>query len=228
MTRREWRRLAGIPRLPGVWWGLLGALALLTACGRQATDPLQESEILFHDEFVPGATGNWLLEEDVAGRTTVVDEQLSIRLDAVNMLQFASLRDPFFTDFVLDVEARLVTGDPAGTMGVLARMQDNTQFYRFAITGTGLYLVERRNADGSWTRYEEDWAMSPSIQTGVNAVNRLRIVAQGATMRFYVNETLLQEVTDSQYTAGVIALEAGTYGQPGMQVVFDNLVVKRP
>lgn len=226
MTKYGWLSWVGLKRL--CRWGLVWVwLLLLTAC-RQSADTLLDSDILFHDEFVPGATGNWLLEEDVAGRTTIVDEQLSIQVDTVNMLQFASLRDPILSDFVLDVEARLVAGDPAGTIGVLARMQDNTQFYRFAITGTGLYLVERRNVDGSWTRYQEDWAMSPAIQTGLNAVNRLRIMAQGATMRFYVNETLLQEVTDSQYTAGMMALEAGTYGQPGMQVVFDNLVVKRP
>lgn len=207
-------------------WLALG-LTFITAC-REAGGPLAAENVLFQDAFVAGQTGSWEVEGDALGRTAVVSEQLVIEIDTPNTLQFTTLAEPTFTDFVLEVEVRQLAGSSESSFGVLFRLQDPSQFYRFDITGSGLYMVERRNADGSWTRFVEDWTANPAINQGLNLVNRLKVVANGPLLSFYVNDILLQQVNDPLYTAGSIALDAGTFGQPGLRVAFDNVLVQRP
>lgn len=198
---------------------------LLAACGdggEAATD------ILFQDRFVTGETGSWVIEGDELARTAVLNEQLIIAIDAPNLMQFTTLSQPSFADFVLEVDASQVAGDLESSYGVLFRMQDATQFYRFGITSNGLYLVERHNTDGTWARLMPEWTESAAINQGLNTPNKLKVVAVGPSLAFYVNDTLLQELTDTTYGAGTVALDAGTFGKPGVQVVFDNVVIKRP
>ncbi len=194
---------------------------LLAAC----TDGGQGVDVLYRDQFVVGETGQWIVEGDSKGRTAVVDERLIIQIDEPGTMQFTTLQDPLFSDFDLSVNARIVAGDSRSSYGVLFRMQDLNQFYRFEVTGAGLYIIERRDATGSWYRLIEDWTPSAAINQGVGSVNQLRIVAAGSKLSFYVNGILMREVQDSTFRAGAIALDAGTFGQGGLQVSFDDLVV---
>lgn len=200
------------------------ALFALTAC---VDNSETNSNVLFRDEFVAGQTGAWVLEGDAIGRTSILDERLLIEVTEPNTLQFSTLEDPIFTDFDLSVEAIMLEGDRRSSYGLLFRMQDINQFYRFEITADGLFIIERRNGDSSWTRLVDDWTPSPAINQGLAVTNQLRIIAIGPTLSFYVNGNLLQTVQDSQFRSGTIALDAGTFGQGGLRVAFDNVVVQR-
>ncbi|MCB8946344.1 MAG: DUF1080 domain-containing protein [Ardenticatenaceae bacterium] len=204
---------------------LLLLLGISLAACLDTPDP--NANILFQDQFAAGQTGAWILEGDAVGRTSILDESLLIEVNEPRTMQFATLEDPLFTDFDLSVDARILEGDIRGSLGILFRVQDPTQFYRFEITGDGLSLVERRNADGTWTRLVEDWTPSPAINQGTNASNQLRLIAVGPTLSFYVNGILLHRLQDGQYKAGAIALDAGTFGQGGLRVMFDNVVVQQ-
>ena len=206
--------------------------ALLLICLFGCVTPqeinLESDDVLFHDEFGAGSTGSWILEGDELGQTAVVNEQLHVYVDGPNLMQFATLTEPQFQDFVLTIDARQLAGDLQSSYGVLVRMQDSTRFYRFAVTGDGHYMIERRNGDGGWTRLVSDWTSTPAVNQGLSVANRLRVEAEAATMRFYVNDVLLHQITDAQYAAGMIGVDAGTWGQGGLQVAFDNLVIMRP
>ena len=131
----------------------------------------------FRDEFIPGQTANWLLEQDEVGSTAVANEQLVITVAAPNTVQYATLTDRTFGDFVLEVDAWQRGGAPESSYGVLFRMQDDGQFYRFDITGNGLYMIERRAADGTWTRLLREWTATAAINQGLNVANRLKVIA---------------------------------------------------
>lgn len=206
-----------------LFWVL--ALFSFAACGDGSGD---EGALLFQESFTLGEMAEWDLERDALGQTSIQDGQLFIDLNAPNIMQFATLPDMPFADFTLEVDARQLRGDLGNSYGVLLRMQDNTQFYRFEITGNGMYMIERRNADGSWTRYVDTWTDHPAINQGLNVSNTLRVEADGAEMKFFVNDVLIQEIQDSLYVSGTIALNAGTFIQPNMQVAFDNLVLRQP
>ena len=200
----------------------------LSACSiRESASPFGE-DVLFHDEFVLGQTADWQFEGDAQGRTTIVNEQLMVELNAPNTMQFSSLPEQSYDNFIFEVDARQLAGDPGNTYGVLFRMQDAAQFYRFELTGDGFYMVERRNANGTWTRFVDDWTESSAITRGINALNRIRIEANGSTFSAFVNDQLVHQFTDNAYASGSIGLDAGTFTQPHTQALFDNVILRSP
>lgn len=204
-------------------------LGALVACGDGGSEMTGGGDALFYDEFAPGETGEWLLEGDENGRATIIDGRLVIEVDGANIVHFTTLAEPRFTNFDLAVEVTQLAGSPDSTYGVLFGLDDGGDaFFRFEITGNGLYVVERRAADGSWERFTDGWVAAPALNQGVDATNRLRILAAAPTFSFYANETLLTQVTDARYQGGNVGLDAGTFGQPGLRVAFDNVIVRRP
>lgn len=206
---------------------LFTVLLLLAACGGGDEAVLQDEDVIFRDEFVPGETGAWLIEGDDVGQTAVINQQLVISIDQPNTMQYTTLQEPVVDNFSLEVDAQQIAGNPESSFGVLARMRGADQFYRFEITSSGLYMAERHNADGSWSQYLEDWTESPAIKQGLNTVNRLKVEANGPSLLFYVNDTLLHEVYDNGVGLEAnIGLDAGAFGQTGLQVAFDNVVIR--
>jgi len=210
-------------------------LLLLAACGGRPLVPgsaasPQEGAVPaptgpLREEFIPGHTGNWLLEGDEVSSTAVVSEQLVITVDAPNTMQYATYTDRTFDNFVLEVDAWQRSGAPESSYGILFRVTEDGQFYRFDITGNGLYMVERRAADGTWTRLVREWTPTAAINQGLNVANRLKIIANGPDLSFYVNDILLTQVSDATLTGGAIALDAGSFAGKALQVAFDNVNV---
>lgn len=212
-------------------WAL--ALLLIACGGGEALDsaamagPAADPNTLFYDSFAPGQTGGWVLERDELGQTAVSNEQLVITVNEPNTLQYSALDTELFDNFEMTVDLRQLQGSPTSSFGVLFRMVSPEQFYRFEITGDGFYMIERRDNGGQWTRFVPDWTAAPAINQGLNVSNQLQITAVGPTMRFAVNGILLQEISDTTYSLGRIGLDAGTFGQTGLQVAFDNVRVSR-
>jgi hypothetical protein len=210
-------------------FSLLLCLLGLAACADAAGVPGgQGADVIFSDGFVAGEMGNWLIEGDNLGQTAVINEQLIIELSDNNIMQFSTLADRTFDNFILEVDARLLQGDLGNSYGVLFRMQDNTRFYRFEINGDGSFMVERRDGDAGWTRFVDRWTEHPAINQGLGNLNRLKVEARGQSISLYVNDVLVHQFTDTAFASGTIALDVGTFVQPRAQVAFDNVVVRRP
>ena len=210
-------------------WAAVATISL-GAC-KSSSDEAQSPKdggVYFSDEFDPGDTGDWYLEADDQGSSAVIGERMVITIDAPNSAQYSTLRNHTFGDFALEVEATQVEGNPGNSHGVLFRMRSPSEFYRFDITADGNYVIERRNADGTWSRLLDDWTPSTAIRQGLNNTNRLKVVAEGAKLTFFVNDQELQTITDNAYLSGNIALDVGTFGQTASSVAFDNVVVRRP
>lgn len=188
--------------------------------------PQLDANTLFYDNFAPGQTGAWLLEQDEVGKTAVLNEQLIIEINAPNTVQYSALANELFDNFTLTVNVSQLQGSLDSSYGVLFRMVSPEQFYRFAMTGEGTYVVERRD-NGRWLRLSDDWPAAPAINQGLNVANEIKITAVNDTLTFFVNGIEVQQVTDSTYSLGGIALDAGTFGHTGLLVAFDNVQVSR-
>jgi len=209
---------------------LLSSLLLLTlaACDDGPTPVTTDESVLFYDEFAPGQTGEWLLEGDESARAAVADGRLLLEVDSPNTVQYTTLAERRFTNFDLQVDVTQLAGSPNSTYGVLFGLDgDGETFFRFEVTGNGLYVVERKMADGSWERFTDGWVASPALQQG-DTGNQLRILVAVPTFSFYANDTLLMQVVDARYQGGNVGLDAGTFGQPGLQVAFDNVIIREP
>ena len=204
---------------------------LLVGCGggeeqADVARPQLDANTLFYDNFAPGQTGAWLLEQDEVGKTAVLNEQLIIEINAPNTVQYSALANELFNNFTLTVDVSQLQGSLDSSYGVLFRMVSPEQFYRFAMTGEGTFVVERRD-NGRWLRLSDDWPVAPAINQGLNVANEIKITAVNDTLTFFVNGIEVQQVTDSTYSLGGIALDAGTFGHTGLQVAFDNVQVSR-
>lgn len=190
--------------------------------------PPTGSEVIFSDAFGEGTSGEWHLEADDVSGAHLAEGRLVVTVHEPNSVHYVTLTEPAFDDLVLEVDVTQLTGSPSASYGILLRMAGPQQFYRFEITGNGQYIVERHDGPDSFVRLTEKWASSPALQTGLNAVNHLAVVAEGSSFSFYANDQLLAEVNDSSYQQGPVALDAGTFGPTELQVAFDNVVISRP
>ncbi len=205
---------------------------LLAGCGGRPLLPESGSsnsvEIAgndFADGFVAGQTGDWLIEQDAIGSTSIVNEQLLITVAAPNTVQYSTLRNREFGDFAYEADVTQLAGPPESSYGLIFRAVDGQQFYRFDITGNGQFIVERHNSDGTWTRLVQEWTPASALNQGLNVTNRLRVLASGQTLTFYANDVLLTQVNDATYASGAVGLDAGTFGGSNLQVAFDNVAI---
>ncbi len=207
------------------WLGVL--IFGLTACNLLQDGPVPgRGAVIFQEQFTAGQIGEWFTEVDEQGQSLITDNRLVIRVDAPQTSQYATLQNPLLTDFDLEVDATLLEGSLGSSYGVLFRMQSSGEFYRFVITGNGQFVVEKRLASGEWQRLTDEWQDSSLINVGYNMPNRLRVVADGSNFFFYINDELVAQATDANYGRGLIALDAGTFNQPGLRVAFDNLTIR--
>ncbi len=184
--------------------------------------------ILFEEYFRRGQTGFWLTEADGIGQSVIAEEVLLLEIYQPRTVQFSTLQEPVFDDFAVTVEVTQLAGSPNSSYGLLFRLQNDSAFYRFEITGNGLFVVEKRLASGEWQRMTEDWLESGAIVQGLNQTNRLAVTAEGTRLAFAINDEVVHETQDGTYAAGKIAVSAGTFNQGGLRVAFDNLVVRSP
>lgn len=210
--------------------GLALLLAALAACrdATPAAGPAPSGDMIYAETFTPGETGPWQVEGDANGQTAVVDGRMVFDINAPNTVQYSTLEGEVFRDFYLEVEGTLAAGSPDSTYGILFRMAGPGQFYRYSVTGAGQFVVERHDGEGAWSWLTEEWQDSEALIQGVGSTNKLALRAVSGTFSFYANDELLLQVSDGRYGQGQLALSAGTFGQPGLQVLFDNLLVSEP
>ena len=182
-------------------------------------------EILFQDDF-SSPDDTWVRLRDEEGITDYDQDGYRIRVDLENWFFWVN-PGLTFDDVSIQVEATKLGGPDENEFGVICRYVDENNFYFFSITSDGFYGITRVVGDDYELIGMQNLRPSNAINTG-SAANRLRAECQGNTLRFYVNDMLLAEVQDDNLTAGDIGLIAGTYDQPGVDILFDNLIVTRP
>lgn len=125
------------------------------------------------------------------------------------------------TDFILEVDARLISGPRESGYGLLFRCQDSENFYLFEVSGDGYYSVDAL-LDGKWNRLHGK-TMSEFIEKD-NSTNHLQVVCKGSQMEVYVNGHHLTTITDNSITLGYVGMIVETASLSAC-VAFDNIRV---
>jgi hypothetical protein len=68
---------------------------------------------------------------------------------------------------------------------------------------------------------------SDAVKQGAT-LNRVRADCVGDSLTLYVNGQKVATATDTSLTTGDVGLIAGTYNEPGTDILFDNFVVTKP
>jgi hypothetical protein len=182
-------------------------------------------EVLFSDDFSDEA-GVWDTFSDEDG--SVFYENGWLHLVNYTLATFGTdtRAYQYFTDFILEVETKLVGGTDDNFHSVQCRYQDSSNYYDFYISADGYYGISKL-VDGDFTAFVGP-NYSPSINQGVDAMNLIHIECIGSSLSLSVNEHLLWEGTDATFTGGDIALKASAFAGTLTEIAFDNIVVSEP
>lgn len=187
--------------------------------------PAQSVGVLFEDDFSTRDAG-WPSSRDEDGIVDYDQGGYRIRVDKTNWLFWATA-GLTFSDVSVEVEATRIGGPEVNEFGVICRYVDEDNFYYFVITSDGFYAIFRYVDNESDFIGMNDYRPTDAVNQGA-ATNRIRAVCQGDTLRLFVNDQLVADVQDGAHAAGDIGLIAGTFDEPGTDVLFDNLVVREP
>jgi len=97
----------------------------------------------------------------------------------------------------------------------------------FVISSDGYYGIAKL-VDGKYSMISSDQLQYSEAIIKGQAVNRLRADCDGEQLSLYVNGQKLAQVNDSDFQRGDVGLVAGAYQVHGVEILFDNFVVKIP
>lgn len=191
------------------------------------------SNALFSDDFSDVDSGWDRINKDY--KITDYDGEGGYRI-WVNETQFDVWATPyqnFSGPIAIEVDATKIGGPDDNDFGVICRYTEDTtaqtfSFYYFIISSDGYAVIGRvLNSEQQWISSESMLA-SDAIRKGF-ATNTIRAVCAGSNLELFVNGTSVASVSDSSIPeGGDIGLMAGTFSEPGTDILFDNLTVSRP
>jgi hypothetical protein len=129
---------------------------------------------------------------------------------------------------VIEVEASLLEGPEPNWFGVVCRLDLETyDYYFFAISSEGYYgIAKMKDFELQWLQKEVE-TPSEIIRTG-SSVNEIKASCQGDQLSLAVNGEDLLIVQDEDLIIGDIGLAVAALEEPGVDVLFDNLLVLQP
>lgn len=133
-----------------------------------------------------------------------------------------SYYDVGYQDVDVEAQGHWVSGEGGYEYGIVWRASsDGDAYYIFVVTDDGKYNVALFKDD----KYTDliPYTASPLVHTGATP-NRLRVVAQGDQFEFYLNDTRVGTVTDTNLTGGNVGLFFYNK-EPNTTVAFDEFVV---
>jgi hypothetical protein len=204
----------------------LSASLACQAVGPSKPEPTAPASgsILFADDFSSRAAG-WDRLQTAEG---VMDYDAGGYRMLVNALQtnFWSTPHKSFTDVRIEVDAGKLGGPEENRVGLICRYSAS-DYYFFMITHDGYYGIGIFSGGQAVLLGQSEMQFNAAIHTGVN-INHLRADCAADQLTFYVNGQQLASAQDAMLKEGDIGLLTGTFGEPGMDMIFDNFVVLEP
>jgi hypothetical protein len=188
------------------------------AHGVPQAPPIVE-QLLVKDDFADPSSG-WGTVAAENGRIGYEAGRLVFTLEGRNQ-PAVSVQEGIFGDAVIEVEAASLAGPEDNALGIVARYQDNDNYYAFVVSADGYHAV-LHFVDGSLI-WDQKWEFDSegAVEPGM-AANDLQLVAEGRSLYFYVNGNLRGAVLDALWTEGQVGVFAAVFDEPGVQVGFDR------
>ncbi len=128
------------------------------------------------------------------------------------------------TDFYLSVEARRVSGPEISACYGLWFRGDGSDFYIFEVCDDQTYQVVLSNEAG----WETLIGFNKSSAIKPNQSNKLSIIAEGSSFEFYINDQLVDSLTNSHWARGYVGIMIEMGDGDTTTYEFDNFVVVKP
>ncbi|MBL8056462.1 MAG: hypothetical protein JNK29_07170 [Anaerolineales bacterium] len=210
--------------------GALIAGALLAGCTATSQPTPRADGVILQDDFADPQSG-W---DRHAGAEITTDYAAGRYLIAVASpnLEAWGLAGLDLNDMRVQAEAVRADGPADNAFGLICRHTrtgDQNNFYFFLISSDGYYAAGKVVKDQrTYLNPAGDFEPLAAIRTEPDAVNTLEAVCRGDQLSFTVNGTPAGAFSDGELTHGDVGLLAGTFNEGGVQIAFDNAVVRQP
>ena len=189
----------------------------------EATAPTPK--VLFSDDFSRD-TGVWDIFSDEDGSVFYENGWLHLINYTDAPVDTGTFAYQYFTDFILEVETKLIDGTDDNWHGVACRYKGDDNYYSLGISADGYYLIAKF-VNGDQIPLAGP-TLSSYINRGRDVINFIRIECIGSNLSLSVNGHALKRVTDTTFTGGDIALDATSWAGSFTEIAFDNIVVTEP
>lgn len=203
------------------------ALACSTTVPTSSTpdeQSLPSGTVLFQDDFAHPLSG-WDRLLTAEGTMDYDGGGYRMLVNSLNT-NFWSTPHKNFNNVRMEVDAGKLGGPDENRIGLICRFTGN-DYYFFLISSDGFYGMGIYTSGQAILLGQSEMQTSTNIKTGL-AVNHLRADCTGETLTFYANGFQIASVQDSRLKSGDVGLLAGTFAQPGVDIILDNFVVLKP
>ncbi|MDF1514104.1 MAG: hypothetical protein P1S60_09870 [Anaerolineae bacterium] len=220
-------RTSRIQRLQLV--GFILIIILIASCGQTppASDvlPTTEATVLADDFSKPDA--NWVRFETDSSAAYVLAGEFYLEDRGQRHAVYAPLLKNDYVDITIDVNVRHVQGSVNNWMGIICRQLDEDNYYLFAISADGYYVILEVRDGISVPLVGPEF--SEILNLG-KAENSLRVQCRGTQLTLWANKALLEDVTaEGINKAGAVALFADAVQNGEVSVAaFDNFILNSP
>ena len=200
---------------------------LLTSClPTQLTEPIKVAspgEILYQESFADNTSG-WdrvlndggIMDYDSGGYRILVRQP---------KMNFWSTPAGNFGDVRVEADVTKLNGPDENRAGLMCRYQNGNHYF-FVISNDGFYAIGKFT-DGQAILIGQE-SMVPTEFIESQGVNHLRADCIRNTLTFYVNFNQVASTQDTDFATGGVGLVAGSFDEPGVDVLFQNFVVLQP
>src|SRR5437588_4065568 len=169
---------------------------------------LSKTQPLFFDDFTDKSKG-WYLGS-ASGYTRVIDDNTLTLADSNHTILTESLpTNTSFGDFMVNVSFTILQGNKDDSVGLYLRGDSNLDHdYRIDIYGNNTYAISKEFLDVTKSP-QVQFLVSPTSAAALKPAgqqNTITVMMKGPELVLMVNGTIVNSVTNSDYTSGQIAL----------------------
>jgi hypothetical protein len=239
----------GTGRRTARWLVLGGVLVLLAGCGGGGSDDATgtdtnakhgSSKASVPAPALDDATNRAMLGIRVSADLSLIDGPFPTFDDSAGSGTYGDDHTDVYTLTTKPVQAKTVSGygqDDFGTasrvsatidstaspsdagFGVVCRMQDGENYYRFGVGNDGTYSIARVVADEATLLTSDDgsWSESDLIDPAARTFD-VEAICDGKDLTLYVDGEKIDSVTDDTFDSGSVAIFTETFAQPNASI----------
>jgi len=208
------------------FFSLLSFFFILSACTSvpiAVVPAASPGDVLYQEQFESNTTGwariandNGIMDYDGGGYRILVRQP---------RLNIWSTSEQNFGDVRIEADVIKLNGPDENRMGLICRYQGG-DYYFFMISNDGYYVIGKFIGGMTLLLGQSEMQATDAIQTGT--MNHLRADCIGNKLTFYINFTEVASAIDTDFPSGDVGVVAGSFTEPGVDVLFDNFVVIQP
>jgi len=178
--------------------------------------------LLYEDDFSDPAA--WTTYETANSKVTIANDHITLALNQPEGLIYGFRTEPQLTDFYAELTASPNFCQAEDEYGLMVRVNGTRlNHYRLILTCDGRVSATRVvNNRGNVIM---DWQTHPLVPTAFPRSTRLAVWAQGAEIRFFINDFLLFSVSDTIIPQGSLGVFVRANGGSAISVNFSDLQV---